>query len=150
MPKFKFRAAAALDLRQKREEAAQRAHAEACAALERAERALHDARTTLDEGLARGAAVQDPAERLWYRNWMTRQRLEIARRGAMVADRHAARDAALGKLHLAHRDVRVLERLRDRSKAAWALAERRSEQKELDWLGSIKYALKQDSDEEAM
>jgi flagellar export protein FliJ len=66
----------------------------------------------------------------------------------MVADRQAAVDAALQRLQAAHRDVRVLERLRDRLHSEWALAERRKEQKELDWLGSVRHALALDSNEE--
>ena len=66
----------------------------------------------------------------------------------MVADRRAAVDAAVARLQAAHRDVRVLERLRDRLHSAWALAERRKEQKELDWLGSVRHALAADPHEE--
>jgi flagellar biosynthesis chaperone FliJ len=146
--RFVFRAAAALDLRRKREESAQRARLEAAAALQRAEAAADAARAALDEGLARGAAEQDPSRRLWYRTWMTRQHQEIARRRAMAADRRDALDAATAAWQRAHRDVRALERLRDRMQAAWATAVRRAEQKELDWLGCVQYALAPDADEE--
>jgi flagellar export protein FliJ len=148
MARFVFRAAAALDLRRKREETAQRARGEAEAAHRRAEQAVIDARAALDASLAQGAAVQDPALRVWYRNWMSRQHQEIARRRAMAGDRRAALDAATRALQTAHRDVRALERLRARSEAAWALAVRRAEQKELDWLGCVQYALAPDPDEE--
>jgi flagellar biosynthesis chaperone FliJ len=79
---------------------------------------------------------------------MSRQHQEIARRRAMAGDRRAALDAATRALQTAHRDVRALERLRARSEAAWALAVRRAEQKELDWLGCVQYALAPDPDEE--
>ena len=65
----------------------------------------------------------------------------------MVAERQAAVDVAVASLHAAHRDVRVLERLRDRLRDAWMLAERRREQKELDWLGSVRHALRAASQE---
>jgi flagellar export protein FliJ len=149
MASFRFRAAAALDLRLTIEERAKRTLGDAQAALERAERALSEIRAALDATLAEGAtAVHDPGLSLWYRNWITRQRQELARRRSMVADRRAAVDAAAARLQLAHRDVRVLERLRDRLQSEWALAERRKEQKELDWLGSVRFALTADSHEE--
>ncbi|MEO7271280.1 MAG: flagellar FliJ family protein, partial [Vicinamibacterales bacterium] len=121
---------------------------EARAALERSERAVHDSLAALDATLARGTeAVSDPGLSIWYRNWITRQRDEIGRRRTMVGERQAAVDAAIGTLHAAHRDVRVLERLRDRLHEAWLLAERRKEQKELDWLGSVRHALRAASQE---
>jgi flagellar export protein FliJ len=149
MPPFRFRAAAALELRQRSEELAKRALGDAQAALERAEGGLRDSRAALDNTLVNGAAAaHDPGLSIWYRNWITRQHQELARGRAMVADRSEAVDAALARLHAAHRDVRVLERLRDRLQSAWTLAERRKEQKELDWLGSIRYALAADSHKE--
>src|SRR6476646_646723 len=106
MAGFRFRAAAALDMRIRAEEVATRALGEARAALDRSERALKDSLTALDATLARGAgAVSDPGLSIWYRNWITRQRHEIARRQAMVVERQAAVDAAVARLHAAHRDV---------------------------------------------
>jgi flagellar export protein FliJ len=149
MPPFRFRAAAALELRERREALSKRALADARAALERAERTLAEGRSALDATLASGAAAaHDPGLSIWYRNWITRQHQELAKRRAMVADRRAAVDAAVARLHLAHRDVRVLERLRNRLQSAWALAERQKEQKELNWLGSMRYALRAGSHEE--
>jgi flagellar export protein FliJ len=148
MAGFKFRAAAALDMRLRAEELATRALGDARAALDRSERALKESLAALDVTLARGTeAVSDPGLSIWYRNWITRQRHEIGRRRTMVADRQVAVDAAVGMLHAAHRDVRVLERLRDRLHEAWLLAERRKEQKELDWLGSVRHALRAASQE---
>src|SRR3954469_15154183 len=98
MPGFTFRAAAALDMRIRAEEQATRALGDARAALERSERTLQESLAALDATLARGAeAVSDPGLSIWYRNWITRQRHEIARRRAMVVDRQAAVDAAIGK-----------------------------------------------------
>jgi flagellar FliJ protein len=148
MAGFKFRAAAALDMRVRAEELATRSLGEARAALERSERALSESLAALEATLVKGAeAVSDPGLSIWYRNWIIRQRHEITRRRTMVADRQAAVDAAVAALHSAHRDVRVLERLRDRLHEAWLLAERRREQKELDWLGSVRHALRAASQE---
>ena len=149
MAPFRFRAAAALDLRQQTEERAKRALARRAAALERAERALKRHVTALDATLASGAsAVADPGLSIWYRNWITRQRHELQRGGRWSRSVSAAVDAAVARLQAAHRDVRVLERLRDRLHSEWALAERRKEQKELDWLGSVRHALAADPQEE--
>lgn len=148
MAGFRFRAAAALEMRIRAEEVATRALGEARAALDRSERALQDSLAALEATLARGAAaVGDPGLSIWYRNWITRQRHEIERRRATAVERQAAVDAAVARLHAAHRDVRVLERLRGRLHEAWMLAERRREQKELDWLGSVRHALRAASQE---
>ena len=143
MAKFLFRAEVALDLRRKREDAARQAWADACAALDRAERQRDAACDALARTLAEGATEHDPARRTWYRNWILRQRLEIAQREAHVTARRAEREAAVTRLNAAHRDVRALERLRARSLAAWQLTVRRAEQKELDWLGSVRHALRE-------
>jgi flagellar export protein FliJ len=149
VPPFAFRAAAALDLRRRREELATRALVEAQAASERADRSLEDARRTLEETLARSAsAAHDPGLRIWYRNWIARQHQDVLKRRAMAADRRMALEAATAKLQAAHRDVRVLERLRDRLHAAWALEETRREQKDMDWIGSVRHALRNDRSKE--
>jgi flagellar export protein FliJ len=141
MARFVFRAEAALDLRRRQEELAQRAQAEAAAAFERAQAAAAAAERAWRDSLASSTHVHDPAQREWHRNWSLRQRQDLARKQAMVNDRRAALDAATKRLNLAHRDVRALERLRERAQAAWLAAERRAEQKELDWLGSMRHAL---------
>ena len=141
MPNFVFRAAPVLKLRQQEEEAATRAKAEATEAVERAQRQLSSAEDVLAERLREAAAVHDPARREWYRNWIARQRHEIVRARAMLGDRRVALQAAIKRLNAAHRDVRVLERLRDRLYAAWQLEARRAEQKELDWLGTVRHTL---------
>lgn len=143
MAGFVFRAAAALDLRRRKEDLARQAWADACSALERAERQLAAAQDALAQTLVEAATVHDPARQAWYRAWITRQRVEITHRRSAVEERRAAREAAVLVLNAAHRDVRALERLRDRTRAAWQLAQRRAEQKELDWLGSVRYALRE-------
>jgi flagellar export protein FliJ len=141
MPAFVFRAAPVLKLRQQAEDVASRGRAEAAEAVERAQRHLSTAENTLSERLREAASIHDPARREWYRNWIIRQRHEIVRARAMLSDRQAALQTAVTRLNAAHRDVRVLERLRDRLHAAWQLAERRAEQKELDWLATVRHAV---------
>jgi flagellar export protein FliJ len=142
MPAFVFRAAPVLKLRQQEEDVASRAHAEAAEAVERARRHLSLAEKTLADRLREAAAVHDPGRREWYRNWIARQRQDIVRARAMLIDRQAALQAAVARLNAAHRDVRILERLRDRLHAAWQLAERRAEQKELDWLATVRHTVR--------
>lgn len=128
-------------LRRREEEIAIRTRAEAEAAADRAALHVSANEAILADRLSEAATVQDPARREWYRNWMIRQRQEIARAKAMLADRRVALAAATNRVNLAHRDVRVLERLRERKFAAWQLAERRAEQKELDWLGTVRHTI---------
>jgi flagellar export protein FliJ len=141
MKPFVFRAAAALTLRRRREEAEQRARAAAAAVVAEAESALAAARHTLEHGLARGAAEQDPGVRLWYRNWIAGRRRAIAAGEQSLRQATAALAAATARVNAAHRDVRALERLEARGRAAWQVAARRDEQKALDWLGTMRHEL---------
>lgn len=149
MARFVFRAEAALNLRRQQEEIAIRVRGEAAAAVERAERHLADSENTLAERLRAAASIHDPGQREWYRNWIAKQRYDITRAKAMVKDRRTALSAATTKMNTARRDVRTLERLRERLFADWQLAERRAEQKELDWLGTMRHvtAVRQREDE---
>ena len=140
MPRFEFRAAAVLDLRRREEDKASRAHAETLRAVERAEEHVTRCERALADA-GRESGVHDATHREWYRNWMVRQRQAVVRARAMLVDRKAAYAAATLRLNAAHRDVRVLERLRDRLFAAWQLAARRAEQKELDWLGTVRHTM---------
>ena len=140
MPPFLFRAEAALDVRRTREEQAQRTRADAAAALARAEASLHEIDATLGETLSRGPEASDPARCTWYRNWITRLHMDRDRRRAMARDRRVSLDAAAAALAAAHRDVRALERLRERAWTAWQNVERLRERRDLDWLGTLQYA----------
>jgi flagellar export protein FliJ len=142
MADFVFRAETVLELRRRLEDAARAAWGAAGAALERAERRVHEAERVLQQAIADAAPVHDPGERTWHRHWILRCRGDLAREVAARAERRRVYEAASARLNAAHRDVRALERLRERAVARWQLAERRSEQKELDWLGSVRYVLR--------
>ena len=148
MPRFVFKAEPALDLRRRREDAARQAQAEATASCAAAQRAFDDATAAVNQSLAELAAQNDPARAAWYRNWIARQRQDAAIKKARLAERRIALDRAVARLNLAHRDVRALERLRAKALAAWQLAEQRAEQKELDWLASVRYALRENESED--
>jgi flagellar biosynthesis chaperone FliJ len=143
MARFRFRAQAALDLRRRQDEEAQRALADARQATRKAQAALAHEEEVLAETLERGrleeASAQDTTRAVWYRNWMRRQRGVIeAARAAMEERRTAEREMA-ARAVVARRKLRALERLRERLWTAYLDAERRAEQKEMDVLGGLRF-----------
>ena len=152
MRPFVFRAQAALDLRRKREEDAQRELAAANAAVQRAEAALEASITACDESKTRAVEdmrrVGEVATQMWYRNWISHQQREIAVRRDEVANRRTDADGARAKATKTHIDVRVLENLRDKKWRAYADEERRAEQKEIDWLAVLRSSRPADSSKE--
>ena len=135
--RFKFRAEVVLDLRRRRDEEAQRARAAADAALERAEEALDEARAKLRGACERPRESGIDAD--WYRNWMVGLRSAITRRTEELAGCRRERDQALARALRARRDLRVLERLRDRRQRAFELNGRRREQRLIDALAIQRY-----------
>ena len=142
MGRFVFRAEVALTFRRQQEQAATRRWLEASAVLDAARRAEADAAGAVTAALDAAAAVHDPAQRAWHRHWILRLQQQHARHRATVLECSGAVDAAALRMNAARRDVKALERLRARALAAWQLAQQREEQKEMDWLGSVKYALR--------
>jgi flagellar export protein FliJ len=146
MAKFIFRAQVALDLRQKQEDAARLALAEAQARLHEAEQALARAEGQLADALNNArdveAAASDPTLAIWYRNWIHRLRREVARCVQILDGRQADAKAAEAKAIEARRAVRVIEKLRERAWNAHTAHERREEQKALDLLGVMQYAIR--------
>jgi flagellar export protein FliJ len=144
--KFVFRAEAALTLRRKQEEAAQLALAEAQQRAFRAEQDLARAQAAERDALTRSrdaeAQATDPTLAIWYRNWIKRQQREVARCAQVLDGRRADVTDAERKVMEAHRQVRVLERLRGRRWDAYQTEEKRAEQKALDLLGVTQYALR--------
>jgi flagellar export protein FliJ len=146
MAKFIFRAQAALDLRRKQEDAARLALAEAQARLREADDALAQAEARVADALARArdmeAEAADPTLAIWYRNWIHRLRREVARCAQILDGRQADAKAAEAKALEARRAVRVIEKLRERAWDAHTTRERREEQKQLDLLGVMQYAIR--------
>ena len=145
MKPFKFRAQAALDVRR-------RQHDDALARLGDARRALSDADAALraaEASLVRACeaeqqAVNGPfgaAAVQWHRNWIDRQRIDIARGRQRMPEYQAAVQEALDQLQIARRRLRALEHLRDRRWKAWTQEAERAERKELDQFGTVRYAL---------
>jgi flagellar export protein FliJ len=144
MKRFVFRVQAALDLRRKQEDEARRALALARADERQAEDALLRAGRALDDMLQRARTTEaagDLASSIWHRHWITGQRQRIDRcRQLLVERQHAVAEAA-GRAQLARRRAKSLERFKERAWQRHRRQEAREEQKLLDDLGAIRFAI---------
>ncbi|HVB38502.1 MAG TPA: flagellar FliJ family protein [Vicinamibacterales bacterium] len=144
MRPFRFRAAIVLELRQKQDEEAQRALGRAKAEVLTAQTALDGAAAALGAAMRRAAEAEASAEEVtllqWYRNWMAGRQADVTHcREQLEARRAVMRTAAQAALK-ARRELRVIERYRERVWQAWQRDALREEQKELDLLGTMQYA----------
>ena len=116
---FRFRAAAALDMRRKQEDTARLALAVAEQAVNAAtQQAKAAADRVSDEGRKLVDAQREGTEAWrvqWHRAWIERQRTDAAARAREVNDRTVEAGAAAALTRDAMKKRRVLERLRDRS-----------------------------------
>jgi len=135
-----------LDLRRRLFEATQaalaRAHQErdgAAAGVREAEEAVEHAEQASRQALEQGGEA-GAAER--HRIWIVRQRAwtEACRRA--LAERQTAVDCVAADVRRAHREVRVLERLRDRAWVEYQDESRRLEAIEMDQLAVVRHAQK--------
>lgn len=142
--RFTFRAQAALDLRKRQDDDAQRALAELTAARRTAEQAVEDATAAVDRAMlvARDAqkAAQPAAVQEWHRNWIVSRRDERDARCATLTERQHAERQAQTLAADTRRRLRSLERWFDRAWRAYQRDARRAEQRELDALGAMRYA----------
>lgn len=151
MATFTFRAQAALDLRRTQDEDARRQLAEAervvresATELEHAEAAVRDAIR-----LAGGCSA-DVTLLTWHRNWIASRQHHADQRRVELEARRAEAAVAAAKAQAARRQLRTLERLRDRALRAFLDAQRRNEQKALDALGTMQYAVRHIREEERL
>jgi flagellar export protein FliJ len=153
MPPFRFRAQVALDVRRRRDEAAQRDLAAATTAANAAEADLDASIADRDDAFRRArtelAQVSAVEPLVWHRNWITGQQREVARRRDTLGRRRGDAEAARQKAIQAHMGVRVLEKLRDHAWRAHALEARRAEQKAIDWLAVLRSIARPDEHEES-
>jgi flagellar export protein FliJ len=150
--RFRFRAEAALRLRRDREQRALTIQARAFAARDAAGSAVQVATAAHDDALrqaARAEAVETGAFALdWHRNWILVLQRQVARcEQDLTACRERA-DSATRAVQAAHRDVRVLERLRERRLSEFTRAEMRHEQQMIDGLATTRYLVNRRSKED--
>lgn len=147
---FRFRAQSALDLRQREEESAKRVLCSARQEVATAASAVATAEARLAEGLRRARDEQAGSTSTvmsgWLRNWLAGQRRDVAALQRVLAQRRDTERLAVGSLVDASRRVRTLEHLRDRLWQEHAVEERRAEQRELNWLGSLRYLAARSAD----
>jgi flagellar biosynthesis chaperone FliJ len=144
MSTFKFRAAAVLTLRRGLHEAAQaelvRRQQERSVAQQRcedAERALESADADYRAALGTGGLAEELAR---HRNWIVRFTQDRdARRQSLDAQNTRANEA-LATERRAYRDVRIIERLRDRLARRHEAMVRRLDATAMDQLAVLQYA----------
>lgn len=142
MQAFKFGPQAALDLRRRRADSAERTLAEANTRAEAARIALDAARETCMDACQQAREEQGRvgaiAPLLWYQNWIAARQREAARREGELRQRRDEARTALDQATRARLDVRVLERLRDRHWQTYSREIGRTEQKAMDWLAVLR------------
>ena len=143
MRPFKFRAAAALDIRRKAEDAAALELARKDASFRQIEAALESAQRARETALADQHAQSqqgiDIATLFWHRNWIVRLQATVV---DLRADTNTAQQAVLvarQAWQLAKRRRLSLERLRDRAQARHRADEQREELKVIDELARVRF-----------
>ncbi|MGB0647039.1 MAG: flagellar export protein FliJ [Bradymonadia bacterium] len=141
MKAFQFRLAAALHHRELLLEIAQSELAEALEKLNLATELMEECQSKLKvyvDAAPLAGAQFDPNQDLIRQRHIYHIRQEIDRRQAMIkqlTDLHQEKVSAVAE---AHRNVRAMELLEEKEKAAWLLEAKRNEQKELDEFGTRK------------
>ena len=150
MAAFIFRPQPALDLRRRDVDAAQLAVAEARAISDRAGQAFAAAQASFEAGSARAAALDAAGgsitDVIWHRNWIRSLRRELVRTEANAEDRRVQLEAAEQALVAARERVKALERLKERAIAAHQEHERREEQRAMNDLATLRFAIRQRSE----
>lgn len=143
MRAFRFRAAAALDLRRKEEESARLRLAQAQSALDHTQQRLaaadSSARAAADR-LNEAQAAGTEAWRLsWHQSWIRKQRLDAdaCRKTAAVSASVVERAAA--SVSVAHQKRRAIERLRERAWRRHQLDAGRVESRDMNQLANLRY-----------
>jgi flagellar export protein FliJ len=143
MRPFRFRAHAALQLRQRQHDEALAALARAQADLARAVKRVEDAASAVkeaDERFRAAMAGADAAVPLdWHRSW--RMRLTSDRQRCEAECRAREADVSKATVHVAstRQRVRSLERLHDNALAAWKQGLAHEEQKTMDSLATLRF-----------
>jgi len=140
---FRFRAQAAIDLRQREYDEARRVLAHASLDLRAAHEVFGEARDRLT-----GARVQfgremttgiDPSRAQWYRFWIVRLEHEQAVCARAVAAREREVALASAAARKARQRLEARERFRDKAWHAWERAVAAEEQKQIDALATLRH-----------
>lgn len=144
MTRFRFKLDPVVQMRQRRDDEAQRA-------LAQAERRLQDAqgRQAQAEGALAGAYEDATlAEREgvdvtalgWHRNWIVVKTRDVEARRLEVLERQDVRDVTAREAREARVALRVLEKLRERQRAAFEAAEAHRDMQAIDELATLRAA----------
>lgn len=143
MATFRFRAAAALDLRRKQEDAARLEVARAEMAVMAANERSREARSRVtDEGDRLVHLQQDGAESWrvqWHRAWIDRQRTDAEARAAELKARAQEAAQAAQVAREAMKKRRVLERLRDRAWHRYQRVQHEQHVKDMNELATLRF-----------
>ena len=146
MRPFRFRAAAALDLRRKEEESARLRLAQAQKAFEqtqlRLNHAMAAANAASDQFMSDQHAGIEAWRLSWHQSWIRKQRqdADTSRKTAAVSASVVERAAA--SVTAAHQQRRALERLRERALKRHQLEASRQEGRDMNLLANLRYLAK--------
>lgn len=140
---FKFRAAVALDVRRKEEDAARLEAAKAEEALDRARGQAQAARDAVDAGRAQLVEVQEAGAEQWrvqwHRAWIDREQLDAHAKAHEEARKAADALRATKSAQEAFRRRRVLERLRDRALKKYQRLQHEQHVREMNDLATLRF-----------
>jgi flagellar export protein FliJ len=140
---FRFRAQAAIDLRQREYDDARRVLARASLDLRAAEEVYTEAEARIIAAREQGArnmrGTIDTARWQWHQSWILRLEHERAVCAADVAARESDVARASLAAQKARQRVEALERFRDKARRAWDHAVTAEEQKQIDVLATLRH-----------
>lgn len=143
MTTFRFRAAAALDIRRAEEDTARLASAKAETELDHARQRTAAARAEVRQDGDRLVQVQlagaESWRVQWHRTWIDRQRREVTARAREAETRAAEAKQAQLAAQEAVKRRRVLERLRDRAWRKHERAEKAQHVKDMNELATLRF-----------
>ena len=143
MRAFRFRAQAALDLRRREDEQAQRAVAQAEGRVQAAIAAVREAHRRTEQARSEcAAAIGQPgtfAQLIWHRSWIVRLEQERIAAATALAARQKEHARAVAARQQTRLRVEALDRFKEKAQRAWADHAAAEEQKHLDALATIRF-----------
>jgi flagellar biosynthesis chaperone FliJ len=143
MKPFRFRAQAAIDLRQREYDETRRVLARAQLDLRAAEEVRTEAGARIiaarEQGTREMRGTIDTARWQWHQSWILRLEHERAVCAADVAARESDVTRASLAAQKARQRVEALERFRDKARRAWDHAVTAEEQKQIDVLATLRH-----------